>query len=292
MFYKCSADIAAFTTNIITQTSIGTGVRAWQAKQVFTNLDRGSIGSKRLSINIFVAPIEDKMPLSLHCMSREEGYKITICDVVDVQGKHYGIAVDIFSTKTDVVLKSLLATMNRNDTLTLITFGDHTETVHFDMTTNVQEIVYESMNRQEHGCNISNALYELDQLECDERIMISNGDYDDGEPLVNLNNSVLLISPGNCTYPEITMSGDIVTDAHLILLGGGRVSYRKRIRQLLEKQRPQYYNIIVRAGELHFVAPLAFGGCKTLFVGDFEGKLRLKYYNSEGNKYIEEIEIN
>ena len=230
------------------------------------------------------------MPLSLHCTSREVGCKITLSDLFYVVGKHYAVAVDIFDTHTDVVLNALLATMNRNDTVTLVTFGDHIESVHFNMTDDVPEIVSKMMDRRETGCNVAGALYELDQTECDHRVLISNGAYDDGPEELTLTNEVILISPGTPAYPVITYP--VVNDTvQLILHNNSRVCIRKQIRQLLNKPRPNYYSISFVAGQRHLLQPLSFGGCTTMYIGDFEGNIQLNYSDSAGNKFIEEIEI-
>lgn len=230
------------------------------------------------------------MALSLHCTRRGEGCTVTISDLSNVTGNHYAVAVDIYDTKTDCVLNALLATMNRNDVVTLITFGDHIESEDFTMCDNVPEIVYNMMNRRESGCNVASALHELDQTKCDHRVLISNGAYDDGPEEVTLVNEVMLISQGIPSYPVITYP--ITNDAaQLIIHTENKVCMRKQIRQLLGKSRPNYYGIIFVAGQRHFVPPLAFGGCTTMHIGDFEGNIQLTYYNSNGTKFNEEIEI-
>lgn len=234
--------------------------------------------------------LEHEMPLFLHCKIREAGSKVTISDLLHVVGKHYAVAVDIFDTHTDVILNALLATMNRNDTVTLITFGDHIESVHFNMTQDVAEVVSKMLNRREHGCNVAGALYELDQTECDHRVLISNGGYDDGPEEVSLANEIMLISPGSPHYPVITYP--VVNDTvQLVLRTDDGVCIRKQIRQLLKKPRPNYYQITILAGQRHFVRPLSFGGCTTMYIGDFEGNIQLNYTDSAGNKFIEEIEL-
>ncbi len=253
--------------------------------------DRGSAGSNHFCINICVVLPERAMPLLLHCTTREAGCKITVSDLLHVVGKHYAVAVDIFDTHTDVVLRALLATMNRNDTVTLITFGDHIESVHFNMTQDVADIVYKMLNRRESGCNVAGALYELDQTDCDHRVLISNGAYDDGPEEVSLTNEIKLISPGTPSYPVITYPA-VNETVQLILRSDNGVCIRKQIRQLLNKPRPNYYGISFLAGQRHFVRPLSFGGCTTMYIGDFEGNIQLKYSDNAGNKFIEEIEIN
>ena len=217
---------------------------------------------------------------------------ILLTDVSQVEFKHYAIAVDIFDHNTDTVLEAILATMNRGDEVTLITFGDHLDSVHFTMADGFQEIVNRMMSRRESGCNVASALYELDGTVCDERILISSGDFDDGAEKVQLKNKVKCISLGNCAYPEIHMPGEIVLKAHLVLKDSASVSFRKQIRVLLCKPRPNFYNVVVTAGARFFVPPLAFGGCQSLFVGEFNGNIQLEYYNEGGVKFKEEIKKN
>ena len=227
------------------------------------------------------------MALVLHCAKRSDGlgYAISISDVVDSEFKHYAIAVDIYSY-TDTVLKALLATMNRGDEVTLITFGDHLESQHFTMTDGYQEVVRDMMRRQENGCNVASALYELDRTVCDERILISSGRYDDGERSVELRNQVMVISPGECTLPEIKMPSELDT---LVLRNSDHVCHRREIRRLLNKPQPNYYNIKIEAGQMHYIAPLAFGGTSTIHVPKFDGRIKLSYFDRKGHTYYTEI---
>jgi hypothetical protein len=227
------------------------------------------------------------MPLALHCTSRETGYKIVLSDMSDVVGQHYAVAVDIYDPKNSALLNALLATMNQNDTVTLITFGDHIESRHFNMTDKVPEIVNEMLNRREHGCNVASALYELDQTKCDCRVLISNGAYDDGAAEVEIINKISLVSHGQPSYPVIQNVLVTLMAVH----SSSRVSVRKQMRQLLDKPRPNYYNIVVIAGTRHFVPPLAFGGETSIYVGEFEGKIQLSYSNADGDKFTAEIQI-
>lgn len=177
--------------------------------------------------------------------------------------------------------------MNQNDTVTLITFGDHIESRHFNMTDKVPEIVNEMLNRREHGCNVASALYELDQTKCDCRVLISNGAYDDGAAEVEIINKISLVSHGQPSYPVIQNVLVTLMAVH----SSSRVSVRKQMRQLLDKPRPNYYNIVVIAGTRHFVPPLAFGGETSIYVGEFEGKIQLSYSNADGDKFTAEIQI-
>ena len=236
--------------------------------------------------------IEPEMPLVLASTNTETGTMILLTDVSQVEFKHYAIAVDIFDTQTDAVLEAVLSTMNRGDEVTLITFGDHLESAHFTIADCFQEIVNRMMRRRETGCNVASALYELDRTVCDDRILISNGNFDDGPEKVQLKNYVKCISPGNCAYPEIQMQTEIILKAHLVLKDSGSVSFRKQIRALLGKPRPNFYSVVVTAGARFLVPPLAFGGCQSLFVGEFLGNIKLEYYDEKGVKFKEEIKKN
>ena len=243
---------------------------------------------------------EQEMPLVLGCERRSDGlgYKIELMDVVNVDFKHYAIAVDIFDHNTDNVLQATLATMNRGDEVTLITFGDHLESAHFNMTEGVQEIVNKMMRRRESGCNIASALYELDRTVCDERILISSGGFDDGEPCVTLQNRVYLISPGPAATPKIEMPSmdppavEEVYHPHLTVRQENRICTRRQIRALLGKSRPNYFNIKVEAGGEHYMSPLSFGGIATLHVGNFDGdRIKLSYFDRKGETHYTEINI-
>jgi len=240
------------------------------------------------------------MVLALGCETRSDslGHKITLTDIVDVEFKHYGIAVDIFDHNTDTVLQATLATMNRGDEVTLISFGDHLESVHFTMNDSVSEIVNKMMRRRETGCNIASALHELDRTVCDERILISSGGFDDGEPCVTLKNRVCVISPGPAAMPKIEMPSmdppavEEVYRPHLVLRQENRICTRRQIRALLGKSRPNYFNIKVEAGGEHLLAPISFGGLRTLHVGNFDGdRIKLSYFDRDGQSYYTEINI-
>lgn len=235
-----------------------------------------------------MAQVEHTMPLVLGCERRSDGqgYAIRISDEVQVEFKHYAIAVDIYSY-TDSILQATLATMNRGDEVTLITFGDHLEIQHFTMHDGYQEIVRIMLRRQENGCNVANALYELDRTVCDERILISNGRYDDGERTVKMKNEVRIISPGEPTLPTIEICPG---PAVLTLRNSDHTCNRREIRTLLEKARPNYFNIKIEAGQTHYMPPIAFGGTSTIHVPNFEGKINLSYFDAQGNTFNSEIE--
>lgn len=236
-----------------------------------------------------MAPVEhNPMTLQLACEKRSDGlgYAISISDVVRVGFKHYAIAVDIYSY-TDSILKATLATMSRGDEVTLITFGDHLESQHFTMDDGYQEIVNNMMRRHENGCNVASALYELDRTVCDERILISNGRYDDGERTVKMKNQVLVISAGEPTLPKIEMPSEPV---ELILRNSDHICNRREIRNVLKKSQPNFYNIKVEAGQMHYMPPIAFGGTSTIHVPKFEGKIKLSYFDKVGNAHNAEIE--
>jgi len=237
-----------------------------------------------------VAPVEhNPMVLQLVCEKRSDGlgYAIRISDVVRVEFKHYAIAVDIYSY-TDSILQATLATMNRGDEVTLITFGDHLESQHFTMADGYQEIVKQMMRRHENGCNVASALYELDRTVCDERILISNGRYDDGEQNAKLHNQVLVISPGEPTLPKTEMPSEPV---QLVLQNSDHICNRRQIRNVLNKSRPNFYNIKVEAGQTHYMPPLACGGTSTIHVPNFEGKIKLSYFDKLGKTHEADIEV-
>jgi len=243
----------------------------------------------RTSRYFYAAPVgHNPMVLQLACEKRSDGlgYAIRISDVVEVEFKHYGIAVDIYSY-TDSILKATLATMNRGDEITLITFGDHLESQHFTMDDGYQEIVQNMLRRHENGCNVGSALHELDRTVCDERILISNGKYDDGELKVTLKNQVRIISPGESALPDIEMPSEPV---QLILRNSDHICNRREIRTLLEKPRPNFFNIKLEAEQTHYIPPIAFGGTSTIHLPNFEGKINLSYFDAQGNSHNAEIE--
>ena len=227
-------------------------------------------------------------------------YKATVTDDEDVLGKHYALAVDIYDSKTYPILISCLDTMNRHDVITLMTFGDHLESVTFPMTDSVMNIVTDMTRRKENGCNIAMALYELDRLECDERIVITSGEYNDGPTNIELKHKLYWISPAvSRDIPSITIPPSAMgcADAFgwdvkttLRLNPTSQLSCRKLIRKLLKKDSPSYYNIKLEgAFGKYYLKAIPPGGMTSVCVPYFEGKISLKYLNFKGETHYTEI---
>lgn len=236
------------------------------------------------------------MPLVLQCEKRSDqlGYEISLTDNVKVNAKHYAIAIDIFDHTTDNVLHAVLATMNRRDSVTLITFGDHIESVCFNMSEYNNSIITDALTRKEEGCNVAMALYELQRVDCDTRILISSGAFDDGEPTVSLTYQVIKISPGEpCRYPTICMPSydePLPPGPELVLEYDNKRSFRKEVRNILQKPSPNYYNIKIQAGkELHYFKPLAYGGTSSICLAPFKGTIVISYFDASGTFYSDEI---
>jgi predicted HicB family RNase H-like nuclease len=107
---------------------------------------------------------------------------VRITDPVDAVGKHYAVAVDIYDKRNSDILKSLLNVLSRNDHLTLITFGEHTEKFMFTMDSDYHKRLETFLSRKETGLNTLVAVRTLEQVEADEYIMITAG-YHDSVPV-------------------------------------------------------------------------------------------------------------
>ena len=237
------------------------------------------------------------MALQLVCTKRSDnmGYVVQLTDLKEVDGKHYAIAVDIFDTRTDDILRAFMSTLSIYDSVTLITFGDHIERVHFHMSEYCPGIVTDMLRRREYGCNIAMALLEMDKIECDVRVLISSGSFNDGPTIVHLENNTLRISPGPPSFPEMTYDGVRRYHKHADLVYDyeSQVPVRKMIRDLLKKELPSFYNIQLQGSfGKHYVKPLAYGGRATVHLPNFEGSILLSYLDSQGISYNNEVKIN
>ena len=150
---------------------------------------------------------EQEMPLELAFERRSDGVgaNIQITDGIKCSGQHYAVAVDLYDPKSFSILWSLLDTLNRFDTVTLLGFGDHIESVKFSMGdyNAVCGHVRTIIERRELGCNIAMSLAEMDRVTCDARILISNGGFNDGPEEITLEHRILRISAGACLFPKI-----------------------------------------------------------------------------------------
>jgi hypothetical protein len=219
------------------------------------------------------------------------GANIHITDNIKCNGQHYGVAVDIYDHKTYSILWSLLDTLNRFDTVTLIGFGDHIESVNFGMGDHnaVCGHVRSIIERRESGCNIAMALAEMDRATCDTRILISSGGFNDGPQEIKLIHPIIRISPASPRYPK-TNAGDKELSkfaADLILKHECRQSQRMQIRNLLNKPLPNFYNIKLElSGVTHYIKPIAYGGTHSVCVPPTthgNQGITLTYFDKEGN---------
>lgn len=103
---------------------------------------------------------------------------VKITDIVETVGKHYAVAVDIYDKRNSDILKSFLNVLSRNDTITLITFGEHTEKYMFTMVSDYHKRLETLLSREEIGLNTLVAVRTLEQVEADEYIMITAGHHD------------------------------------------------------------------------------------------------------------------
>lgn len=233
------------------------------------------------------------MPLELVSERRSDdaGANIHITDNIKCIGLHYGVAIDIYDPKTYSILWSLLDTLNRFDTVTLIGFGDHIESVNFSMGNHnaVCRHVQSIIERRESGCNIAMALAEMDRVMCDTRILISSGGFNDGPQEIKLIHPILRISPASPLYPKITADDKVLIKitAELIFRHECRQSQRMQIRDLLNKPLPNFYNIKLElSGVTHYIKPIAFGGTRSVCVPPSEcgnQGITLTYFDKEGN---------
>ena len=92
---------------------------------------------------------------------------VKITDPVEVMSKHYAIAVDIHDYRTRDIFMSLLDTLSRNDSVTFIAFGEHSDVEMFQMNDPPHERISQMLSRRETGLCTLVGFRELEHVDAD-----------------------------------------------------------------------------------------------------------------------------
>lgn len=221
---------------------------------------------------------------------------VKLMDPVDVSGKHYAVAVDIYDDRTTDILLSFFNVLNRKDKVTLITFGNHTQQQLFDMADGPNMFYVKNMlSRQETGLNTLVGFHKLEQTRADAHIMITAG-YNDSAPEIEFgwrhyhSERLKVFYPGSELaerYTSFTFSDKFYFPKH--------GPHERTIRKALSIQPPQYMNIMMECcGDRILIPPIPYGGCRVHELNDVQNEYAINttlyYTKSDGTQ--EEVRVN
>ena len=99
------------------------------------------------------------------------------------QSKHYAVAVDIFDERNKDIFMSFMNVLSRDDSVSLITFGLHSQTCFIHCKEESMRTIHRMFSRKEEGLNILVGMRALERVKADVCIMITAG-YHDSAPRV------------------------------------------------------------------------------------------------------------
>jgi hypothetical protein len=200
--------------------------------------------------------------------SETEYQTVKLIDPVDVEGKHYAVALDIYDKRTTDILLSFLNVLNRKDNVTLITFGHHACKYDFTMEWYAKHKYHMSdmLSREETGLNILVGIRYLEQVEADEYIMITAGYHDSG-PIIKKHMTKLLNFYHNGVYHNIIFFSPGGVNSENFTPDWARHFYfpkhgphERTIREALNISSPRYYDIVIQGDQLVVCPPISYGG--------------------------------
>lgn len=185
---------------------------------------------------------------------------VKLIDPVDVEGKHYAVAVDICDKRTTDILLSFLNVLNRKDSVTLITFGHRACKYDFTMEWHAKHKYHMSdmLSREETGLNILVGIRYLEQVEAEQHIMITAG-YQDSGPIITkhmtkLFYDIIFFSPGGVNSEKFIPGWA----PHFYFPKHG--PHERTIREALFIKPPQYYDICIQGLDPMDCPPISYGG--------------------------------
>ncbi len=207
---------------------------------------------------------KDKTMQAIQCKhpSESEYTTVKLIDPVDVIGKHYAVAVDIYDKRSSDIFMSLLNVLSRKDSVTLIVFGLHAEKMHFDMKSieMMKSSVTDQLKLHASGLNTLVGVRYLEQIKtADEHIMITAGLHDSAPWNIESKVKMKLFSPGNSTSDNYCKGQTFVMDWDVTYFPTNG-PYERLIRSVLDIKPSLYYDICLGGKELINCPPLPYGG--------------------------------
>ena len=136
--------------------------------------------------------------------SESEYTRLKLIDTKKVPSKHYAVAVDIYDERTAGILQSFLNILGGHDTVTLVTFGLHYDSIQFTRqqcidNQTVATRVNKLISRTEHGLSTLVGIRVLEKIKADEFILITAG-FRDRAPDVEMSTDICVLVPGETHF--------------------------------------------------------------------------------------------
>ena len=211
--------------------------------------------------------------------SESEYTRLKLIDTKKVPSKHYAVAMDIYDTRTTGILQSFLNILGGHDTVTLVTFGLHYDSIQFTRqqcidNQSVATRVNKLISRTEHGLNTLVGIRMLEKIKADEFILITAG-FQDRAPDVEMSTDICVLVPGETHF----LKHDNIT------LFPENSPYERIIRRRFNIPQQLYFNIVLDSVEGVRVPSLPRGGSRTIELPESELiGLSVMYMLSDGTE--------
>jgi len=224
--------------------------------------------------------------------SESEYRTVKLTDPVEVKGKHYAVAVDVYDERNKDIFMSFLNVLSRKDTVTLITFGLHAEKMHFDMKLAVKStVVTDFLSNKKSGLNTLVGVRYLESVQADEHIMVTAGLHDSAPWNLDSKIKIKLFSPGTSTSENYCKGQTFVMDWDVVYFPKNGPNERL-IRSVLDIKHPQYYDITIGGSELIECPSLPYGGYRQIILPrTTESRLHISFMLDNGTFIDTECEL-
>ena len=206
--------------------------------------------------------------------SESEYTKVRLIDPVEVEGKHYAVAVDVYNKGPADIFLSFMNVLNRNDEVTLITFGHHSQVSHYCMKddyTLLLSNVKRKLSRKETGLSTLVGMRRLEQIDADIHIMMTDFKHDFAPYMHTTTEGTLFFRRFDKVGYDHRKEFYFFEDK----------SHEEQIRKILKIQQPQYYDITL---EGHVTSPaIPHGGQRDIELPyGVDTRIRVHYMTCHG----------
>lgn len=219
--------------------------------------------------------------------SESEYTRLKLIDTTKVPSKHYAVAVDIYDTRTTGILQAFLNTLGGHDTVTLIAFGLHYDTIQFTRqqcvdNQTVATRVNKLISRQENGLNTLVGIRMLEKVvKADEYILITAG-FQDRAPDVEMNEDTCVLVPGERKFLKHWNATFFPENS----------PYEKIIRSRFGMPQQLYFNIVLDSVGGVRLPSVPRGGSRTIELPESELiGLSVVYMLSDGTEEQVDCEL-